>query len=1473
MAQHKQTAHDFIQCAFSPQVAVLTSNDAEQLCQKNNLSFTQLVQPFCRLTTEAQIKDPNNVLHTLQRLRIGMIDMNCQVSTPLVAKKMMNDTVTNEQPQIHEGSRGNVMTVGDYDLQLSSATPWFEAYRDVFLQTIPPSEHEFLKHCLACIFVVSSSHPEPLAMLHTLSNTQQQQQSQFPNKLPQWFSPNILKYYVLVHDMVEAEAAKAEAVYQSMKSSFGHQSCHLLQINSRSVTAVETTDTSFPDPWGQFLHKTPDNMEGVDYDGSASSGAEEGSFPNKVEEGTEKHAINDGLNGIGNNSTVIDHPLALSDSLPSPGFEDYPSLPSKGSHMSLSSVQSSMTKSGSFHSEKGRVMGHGMCLTASDQDRIRIFIHEFSVRALIPWAERQMRTLNELLMSRAGFRKSIVGTAKKWFGGNTNKTGQVANTATTVVYSKDAPELQMRRLADLAFLFQLYEFAYNTYHTAKRDFNNDHAWLHFAGALEMASLSTFMQGPQSQRVYPDHYMESAITTYLQSCKNEPYAVRATLTSTEALTSRGKYKEAAMQFIKMMSEESDLRAALLLEQAAHCFINMRPPMVRKYAFHMILSGHRFTKSGQRKHALRSYNQALQIYKGKGWDLAEDHINFTVGRQYHNLKQLENATAAFKHLLTVASRQPAPQQNAFLREYLFVYRQLLMQEVEETGLQSNTLPELPLPALDSNATRVLTGARPLQPHDDKTYATGVWFDDVEGSSKNWEKLEELLVMSANGGSLPLAYRPSNALYSNSTDNKFNPVGYVREPITIEIYLVNPLKVAVTLTDVKLLWSFLPTIASHDKPQLITNETMLSAKNNLADEIVQGQVVKEIILQGSDRLPVKMTLVPHQMGELRIYGLTYNLGSHATTFMAPSQGPDSLGVGVAGSHKASYVSTVYVRGKQKIEVQGPRLNGKKEEMAGKMYGPDRRLDLSVHQEMPILQVSFTNFPKTLLCGEVHLVTVTFTNTGSIPLQKLKLASTNPKYFVLGRSEDLKLPANVYSISSNLKDNSAFVTCDRNSVKHVCDIDIPNGVLHQASSVSLPLWIRGNDIGGVHEVDLLFYYQASQQTTKPRYRLLRHSVQVNTVESLSVRAVAQRACKHSSETEHISVTDFVISCELENLSQIQLSRSHVREVCVRQISCSSQRWGVEPLSRTAHTDTKIGSRELLQVCLKSMVLSESAHRPDMYTFTDLPFQNTRLLSSATPCREFYLRSRVKLKSFDLETTVNPPSAQLGPPKVDPELAFESLNCAINLDMALIILWEAQVVDSAGEERTCVGQHHVIVEKPESFFTSYPFQILPKERPPIKFTREEVTSEVIKPAFEVLTQLVSYTMKHKTRQTHSFQQTRVCLLGVTLMLQNNSEADVTVLVDTSRAQQRLSDIQDAAGQALENSTTGFSWVGQTQRQVTMTPKQVLELSLSVSFSRPGVYNINNLAVFVSHTNDVSEMTLQKQTRPSVVSVLDKGHQ
>lgn len=82
----------------------------------------------------------------------------------------------------------------------------------------------------------------------------------------------------------------------------------------------------------------------------------------------------------------------------------------------------------------------------------------------------------------------------------------------------------------------------------------------------------------------------------------------------------------------------------------------------------------------------------------------------------------------------------------------------------------------------------------------------------------------------------------------------------------------------------------------------------------------------------------MTPHQTGELRIVGICYNLSSSLT---------DDRNI------KPSPANTVFVRGKQRLDVQGPRLNNTKEEKSSKAYGPDRRLDLVVQPEMPQLQV----------------------------------------------------------------------------------------------------------------------------------------------------------------------------------------------------------------------------------------------------------------------------------------------------------------------------------------------------------------------------------------------------------------------------------------------------------------------------------------------------------------------------------------
>ncbi|CAI9716399.1 particle complex subunit 8-like isoform X1 [Octopus vulgaris] len=1451
MAQCKQTAQEFIQNTFSPQVAVLCSADAEHLCQKNNLTFVELVQPFCRLNSEAHIRDPNNVLHSIHNLKITVKDLNTPPPQQAVARKMMTDTVASAQPQLLDGNQRNVISVGDYDLQLSATTPWFEAYRECFLHLLPPSDHEFLNHSIACMFVVSSGHTDPVGVFNTLSQQQSQQHNQFPNKLPKWFCPNILKYYVLLHDVVEGEQAKAEAVYQSMKTTFGAHLCHLLQINSRSVQTAETfkNDQNMPDPWSQFLHRAPESnvisplaekqkpqkatfryfitWEGADYDvpennllniqdefstqlNESTNQPIEQNSNEQVETAVEameskQYGTNEqvGLINSPNSSKIFDHPLAEESRSLNGSMNTINALSPDGSGAAISGVAT--TTGGHFiisPTEKPKSDQHGMCLTISDHDRLRIFMHEFCVRALIPWAERQMRVLNDQLTSRKGFHRSFFSATRKIFGGK--PTGQmVTSQNTTVVYTTEAPELQMRRLADLAFLFQIYDFAYHTYQTAKRDFNNDHAWLHYAGALEMACITLFMQ--DNGRQYPHHYMESAVTTYLATCRNPQLAARGTLISTEALKSKGMYGEAAMQFIKMISEQdSDLRSALLLEQAAHCYIKKRPPMARKYAFHMILAGHRFSKSGQKKHALRSYSQALQVYKGKHWSLAEDHINFIIGRQSFNLKQLENATAAFKHLLTADSCQTTAQQAAFLKEYLFVYKQLLGQSLNEGTLYPGPLPELPLPTVDSNVTKVLlcNTVTPRTISEVNPVLVGVCMSQEDTENEKWFELEKQLVLSTcNGGSLPLNFRPSLHCFTDSTDNKFNPIGFVGEKVSVEVHLVNPLKITLLLTDVVLLWTFLPHLPDNqEKSPLITNEVS-SVKNKLADEIIHTEVLKEVTLTGNMELPVQLSLTPQQTGELRIVGIAYNLGtnslqsSNSTNSLILNDGnltgttvttSTSATTPGTGPTRANYSNSINVRGKQRLEVQGPRLNSNKEERASKVYGPDRRLDLVIKQQMPILKVELDKIPETLLCGEVQSITLKFCNDGTIPLKNLKVASNTPSFLALGTDVDLvdSVPfSSIYQtqgedICGEIPGNEPKEVAMNGII--VIDIPIPNGILKPNFTMTVPMWIRGNDVAGVHTINFLFYYEPVEQDTKIKYRVLRYSAVINTVESLNVQATIQRsrACVQKCSEDK---DECFITCELENLNSGQTKAPHLKTIQIKQMSCASRNWSINYLSTPKNTELLIHNRETLQMCLKAIgkratcCEGESEKSRKVY-FSNTHFNETKIKSSKTPCSDFYYKCT---QNCDQQSTL---ISSYSPNTNNKHSKFSDLDTAIEVNLTLIILWQALVVQDSGETVTLVGQHHVTFTKLNKSATSYPVTKQQPDVGPLKFIKDIENIPVPKPSLEVSTHLVHYNFSHESNIKHQFKKKCLCLLPVRMILCNCSRVPVHVLIDTGKS-------------------------------------------------------------------------------------------
>ncbi|XP_023365982.1 trafficking protein particle complex subunit 8 isoform X3 [Otolemur garnettii] len=1320
-------------------------------------------------------------------------------------------------------------------LTSEATTPWFESYRETFLQSMPASDHEFLNHYLACMLVASSSEAEPVEQFSKLSHEQHRIQHNSDYSYPKWFIPNTLKYYVLLHDVSAGDEQRAESIYEEMKQKYGTQGCYLLKINSRASNRA--SDEQIPDPWSQYLQKNSIQNQDSYEDGPCTITSNKNSDSNLLSlDGLDNEVKVDGLP---NNFRA--HPLQL----------DQPSDPSN----SIDGTDHVKPASSLHETKKGNTgIIHGACLTLTDHDRIRQFIQEFTFRGLLPHIEKTIRQLNDQLMSRKGLSRSLFSATKKWFSGSKvpeKSINELKNTS-GLLYPPEAPELQIRKMADLCFLVQHYDLAYSCYHTAKKDFLNDQAMLYAAGALEMAAVSAFLQ-PGAPRPYPAHYMDTAIQTYRDICKNMVLAERCVLLSAEILKSQSKYSEAAALLIRLTSEDSDLRSALLLEQAAHCFINMKSPMVRKYAFHMILAGHRFSKAGQKKHALRCYCQAMQVYKGKGWSLAEDHINFTIGRQSYTLRQLDNAVSAFRHILINESKQSAAQQGAFLREYLYVYKNV--SQLSPDG----PLPQLPLPYINSSATRVFFGHDRRPADGEKQAATHVSLDqeyDSE-SSQQWRELEEQVVAVVNKGIIPSNFHPTQYCLNSYSDNSRFPLAVVEEPITVEVAFRNPLKVPLLLTDLSLLWKFQPKAFSgkdnEEVKELVTSQSAM----------IGTEVISEFLINCEESKVARLKLFPHHIGELHILGVVYNLGT-----IQGSMTVDGIGA-LPGCHTGKYSLSMSVRGRQDLEIQGPRLNNTKEEKTSVKYGPDRRLDPIITEEMPLLEVFFIHFPTGLLCGEIRKAYVEFVNVSKCPLAGLKVVSKRPEFFTFGGNTAVLTPLspsaseNCSAYKTVVTDSTSMCTALVSSASsvdfgigiesqpEVIPVPLPDSVLKPGASVQLPMWLRGPDEEGVHEINFLFYYESVKKQPKIRHRILRHTAVICTSRSLNVRATVCRS--NSLEDEEGRGGNMLVFVDVENTNT---SEAGVKEFHIVQISSSSKHWKLQKsVNLSENKDAKLASREKGKFCFKALRCKEkeaATQTSEKYTFADIIFGNEQIISSASPCADFFYRSL----SSELKKT----QAQLSvyAEKQSTEDAVRLIQKCNEVDLNIIVLWKAYVVED-NKQLILEGQHHVILRTVGKEAFSYPQKQDPPEMELLKFFRSENTTVSSRPSVEQLSNLIKTSLHYPESFNHPFHQKSLCLVPVTLLLSNCSKADVDVIVDLRH--------KTTSPEALEIHGS-FTWLGQTQYKLQLKSQEIHSLQLKACFVHTGVYNLGTPRVFAKLSDQVTVFeTSQQNSMPALIII------
>lgn len=76
---------------------------------------------------------------------------------------------------------------------------------------------------------------------------------------------------------------------------------------------------------------------------------------------------------------------------------------------------------------------HGQYLSYDDRGNIAKMIESMVYNALLPWVERQMRNLNELVIARRGISRSLTTGVRKWFG------AAAGQQATSVTYENLLP--------------------------------------------------------------------------------------------------------------------------------------------------------------------------------------------------------------------------------------------------------------------------------------------------------------------------------------------------------------------------------------------------------------------------------------------------------------------------------------------------------------------------------------------------------------------------------------------------------------------------------------------------------------------------------------------------------------------------------------------------------------------------------------------------------------------------------------------------------------------------------------------------------------------------------------------------------------------------------------------------------------------------------------------------------------------------
>jgi len=819
----------------------------------------------------------------------------------------------------------------------------------------------------------------------------------------------------------------------------------------------------------------------------------------------------------------------------------------------------------------------GSYLSSSDLSTLSSLLADFLLQMLLPHLERRISILGEKV---AALRKGIKNSIKAFFGkrDSTRKCNYVPRICT---YDWNSIESQERQLADLAFIVQDYELAASTYKLCANDYKNDKILRHYAGSQEMLALSLAM-GDTSGLVSSSTLKEvsqcfdAAAITYL-SLGDVRRATRVAWFAADVIRWLGgatRISECSAIMLRASEKEVPARAALSMEQAAYLFLHHLPlAQVRKYAFHLIMSGHLFHKASQRKLGVRAYSASQHVYGERAWSHILDHCNYFLAKEYFHLETYQESVQHFVQLIGKAqgrqgwlpsalssapllllqsgsgsgagsgsglsSQQTAEKQATFLKEFAFVVRKWQEYEMEmerqrqktqvgalvksnkKVALRPDLIPGLQLPTVHDATVHARSADAHTVP---SCYTIAAWNSVL--------RLNPLMTLDAAACNKPL-------FSSQWKDYKESDRGcVVREQVHVMFKLSNPLLIPLEVANMRLVCKWKGPTQNKTDGQEQEEEEQESRRGcemgstpSPMDAFTYSSLSFTIDpLQGGQ---IELLVSPLCEGILHVEGVTWDVA-------------DVL----HGHHPFALPMR---------QVTFPVIGGRRRKPE---LHPDPSLVIPVTPPAPLLLTEIDDFPSHMHAGEVVSRTMKLSNAGQLPMHRMCVRLSHPGFIALGTTLE----------------GSHGTPSNEPCYEHTWSegyISLPL-TLAPGQSVTLPIWIRAT-LEGKHNIQFLVKYEpllpaassmppSSKPALKHRLSYLHFPLLVTPLFSLraftrpSFRQIEDALLGMEIVDKQQTIPGLVGTVEYADLSHLSVAPLHLT---LTQVSALSRSWRIQPLEQ----------------------------------------------------------------------------------------------------------------------------------------------------------------------------------------------------------------------------------------------------------------------------------------------------------------------